>query len=163
LFCAPGIFLGGTEGVGSRFHVLRARTCFRRYRGRRVHFLCFLHLESFSAVRRVSDSVYMFCAPVLVFGGTESVRSRFQVLRAQSHFRRYRGRRIPYSSFVRPFSFSTVPRAWGPVFMFCAPGLVFGGTEGFGSRFDVLRARTRFRPYRRRRIQFSCFARPDSF
>jgi hypothetical protein len=41
MFNAPELFFGGTEGVGSRFRVLRSRTCFRRYRGRPVPFSCF--------------------------------------------------------------------------------------------------------------------------
>jgi hypothetical protein len=56
----------------------------------------------------------------------------------------------------------------GPFFMFCAPGLVFGGNEGVGSHFHVshfhvLRSRPRFRRYRGRQVPFSCFALPDSF
>jgi hypothetical protein len=47
--------------------------------------------------------------------------------------------------------------------MFCAPGLVFSGIEGVESRFLFLRCRTRFRPYRGCRVQFSCFALADSF
>jgi hypothetical protein len=35
-----GLIFGGTEGVGSRFNVLRARTYFRLYRGRQVPFSC---------------------------------------------------------------------------------------------------------------------------
>jgi hypothetical protein len=38
MFFAPGIIFSVTEGVGSRFHVLRSRTHFRRYRGRRFRF-----------------------------------------------------------------------------------------------------------------------------
>jgi hypothetical protein len=45
--------------------------------------------------------------------------------------------------------------------MFCATGLVFGGTVDVWSRFNVLRARTRFRRYRGRRVTFSYFARSD--
>jgi hypothetical protein len=142
MFCAPGLLFGGTEGIGSHFHVLRSRTPFRRYRGRRVPFQCFARQESFLAVPRASvpfscfvlpDSfsavpsasglVFMFCALKIVFGGTESVESRFHVLRSRTHFRRYRGRRIPFSCFVRPDSFSAVPSASDPVFMFCAPEL----------------------------------------
>jgi hypothetical protein len=37
-FCAPGLVSGSTEGTGSRFHVLRSRIRFGRYRGRRVPF-----------------------------------------------------------------------------------------------------------------------------
>jgi hypothetical protein len=144
MFCAPGLFLGGTEGVGYRFHVLRSRTGFRRYRGRRVPFL-------------------MLCAPGLVFSGIEGVRSRFHGVRARNHFRRYRGRGVPFSCFALPDSCSAIARASGPVFMFCGPGLVFGGTVGVGSRLQVLRSRTRFRWYGRRRVLFLCFALPDSF
>jgi hypothetical protein len=57
----------------------------------------------------------------------------------------------------------TVPRVSGPDFMFCAPGPVFGGTEDSGSSFCVLRSRTHFRRYRRRQVDFSCFALPDPF
>jgi hypothetical protein len=61
-FCTPGLVFDGTEGVGSRFYVLRALTPFRRYRGHRVSF-------------------FLFCDPGHVFGGTEGVGSRFHVLR----------------------------------------------------------------------------------
>jgi hypothetical protein len=54
-------------------------------------------------------------------------------------------------------------RASGPDFMFCAPGLIFGSTEGVGSRFHLLHSRTPFRQYRGRHVSFSCFALPDSF
>jgi hypothetical protein len=166
MFCAPGIIFGGTEGVGflfvfcalglvfsvtegvlSRFHVLRVRTHFRRYRGRRVPFSCFARPCWFSAVPRASGPIFMYCAPVVIFGGTEGVGSRYHVLRARTRFRRCRGRRDPFSCFSRPDSFSAVPRTSGPVFMFCAPGPIFGGTDGVGSRFNVVRAQTRFRQY----------------
>jgi hypothetical protein len=182
LFCAPGVVFGGPEGVGSRFqvfaprlifggdecvgsrfHVLCARSHFRRYRWRRISFSCFALPMSFSAVPRTSGHVFKFCAPELVFGGAVCVGSRFHVLRALTHFWRYRGRRVPFSRFARPKSFSTVPRASGPVFTFCAPGLIFDGTEGIGSRFHVLRSLTRFRRYGGRPVPFSCFAVPDSF
>jgi hypothetical protein len=86
----------------------------------------------------------MFYAAGLIFGGTEGVSSHFYVLRARNHFRRYRGSRVPFLCFARHDSFSAVPRASGPVLMFYAPGLIFGGAESFGSYFHVLRARTRF-------------------
>jgi hypothetical protein len=172
---------GGSEGVGSRFHVLRSRTLFRRYRGRRVPCSCFACLNSFSAVPRASGPVFMFCAPILVFAGTgasdpvfmfcapglifgctRGVGSHFLVLRARNHFPRFRGRRFPFSCLARSYSFSQVPRALGPIFMFCASGLVFGGSEG-GCRFHGLRTQTRFQRYRGRRVPFSCFALPDLF
>jgi hypothetical protein len=202
MFCTVGHVSGGAEGVGSRFHVLRYRTHFRQYRGRRVPFSCFAHPDSFSAVPWASAPVFKFCAPELifdgtegrrvpfsgfalpdkflavqrasgpvfifyslglVFGGTEGVRSRFHVLSVRTRFLQYRGRPLPLSCFARPDSFSAVPRVSGPVFMFCTPGLIFGGTKGVGSRFHGLRSRTRFRRYRGRRVTFSCIARPDSF
>jgi hypothetical protein len=216
MFCAPGLVFGGTEGVGSRFHVLRAQTHFRRYRGRPILFLWFLHPDMFLAVRRASRLVFMFCAPRHVSRGTEGIRSRFHVLISRTHFRRYGGSRVPFSCFVRqdsffsgtegirfrflflrsrarfrqnrgcrlpflsfafPDSFSAIPMASSPIFMFCAPELVFSGTEGIGSRIHVLRSRTHFRWsrfhvlrsetgfswYRGRRITFSCFDLPNSF
>jgi hypothetical protein len=88
--------------------------------------------------------VFMFCASGLIFGGNEAVGSHFHVLRARTrfwryrgvmsrfhvlhvwnHFRPYRGCRVPLSCFVRK--------------------LVYGGTVGDGSHFDVLRSLTHFR------------------
>jgi hypothetical protein len=144
LFCAPGLIFGGSEGVGVQFSCFaRSRTRFRRCGGRRVQFSCFALPDSFSAVPRASSPVNMFCAPGLIFGGTEGVGYRFHVLRAHS--------------------FSAVTTASCPVFMFCAPGHVFGSAGVVGSLFHVLRSRTRFRWFRGRRVQFSCFALPDSF
>jgi hypothetical protein len=163
LFCAPGLIFNGTERVRSRFHVLRSRTCFWQYRGRRDSLSCFARLDSFSAVPRASGPVLMFCVPALVFDGTEGVGCRFHVLRARTRFRQYRGRTVQFSCFARSDSFSAVPRASGIIFKFCNPGLVFGGTAGIGSRFHILRSRTGFRRYRGRRVPFSFFARPDSF
>jgi hypothetical protein len=163
MFFPPGLVFGGAEGVGSRFHVLTSQTRFRWYRGRRVPFSYFPLLDMFLAVPRASVSFFTFCAPGLVFGGAEGVGSRFYVLRALNHFRRYRSRQDPFSFFPRSYSFSAVPMDSGPVFMFCAPGLIFVGTDGVGSRFHVLRFGTHFRRYRRHRVPFSCFALLDSF
>jgi hypothetical protein len=162
MFCAPGYVFGGNEGVESRFHVLHARTHFSWQRGRQVPFSCFARPDSFLAVPRASATVFIFCAPELVFSGVECVGSLFHVLRTQTHFRRYRGRRDPFSCFALQNSFSAGPRASVTVFMFCAPELVFRGTEGVGSRFHVLLSWTRFRRYRGRGVPFSCFALPDS-
>jgi hypothetical protein len=178
MFCAPGFIFGGTEGVGFRFLVLGSRW----YRGRRVPFSCFALLNLFSSGSTASGTVFMFCPPGPIFGGTEGVESRFHILRSLTHFRRYRGRQVPFSCFglLEPFSavpttsgsiscfalhdsFLSVSTASGSVFMFCSPELAFGGIDGVGSRFHVLRSRTHFRPYRRRRVPFSCFALPDSF
>jgi hypothetical protein len=122
IFWAPGLVFSVIEGIESHFHVLRALTHFRRYRGRRVPFSCLSLSDSFSAVPSALCPIFMFCAPEIDFGGTEGVRSRFPL----------------------PNMFFAVWRASGPVFKFCAPGLVFGGTEGVGSHFHVLRSRSRF-------------------
>jgi hypothetical protein len=163
MFCAPGIIFGGTEGVESRFHVLCSRTHFRRCGVCRVPFSCFSLPDSFTAVSRVSGPFFMFCETGLIFDGTECMGSRFHVLCSRTHFRRCRVRRVPFSCFVLPDSFSAVPRASSSVFMFCAPGVVFDGTEGVVALFHVLHSRTLYWWYRGRRVRFSCFALPDSF
>jgi hypothetical protein len=159
MFCAPELVFGGAKGVSSRFYVFRSRTCFQRDRGRRVPFSFFAHPDSFSAVPRASNPVFMFSTPGHVFGDTEGVKSRFHIFRSRLYFRRYREREISFSYFALPDTFSevqrssgpffmfcapefisAVPRALGHVLMFCAPGLIFGGTEGVGSLFHVLRA-----------------------
>jgi hypothetical protein len=163
MFCVPELIFGGNEGVVSRFYVLRSQTLFRRCGRRRVPFSCFQLPDPFWAVPMALGPIFMFCVPVLIFGGSEGVGSRFHVLRSRTPFRRFQGRRVPFSSFAFPYSFSAVPRASGPVFMFCVLVLVFGGTEGVWSRFHVLRSWTCFRRYRGRRVPFSYFALPESF
>jgi hypothetical protein len=163
MFCVPEFIFGGIEGVESRFHVLRSRTHFRRYRVCQVPFSYFALPDMFSAVSKTSGPVFMFCSLGLIFGGTDDVGSRFHVLRSQTRFWHYRGRHVPFSGFVLPDSFSVVPRASSLIFIFCAPGLVFGGTEGVGSCFHVLRSQTLFQRYRGRWVSFSHFARSDSF
>jgi hypothetical protein len=113
----------------------------------------------------VSDLVFMFCTPRLNFDDTEGVGSRLYVLRSRTHFRRCRVRRVPFKDFARPDSFSAIPRESVLVFMFCTLGFVFGGTEGVGSCFHVLRSRTRIRcrRCRVRRVPFSGFECPNSF
>jgi hypothetical protein len=163
---------------------------FRQYRRHQLSFSCFALPDSFSAVPRGSAPVFMVCAPglvstvlrasALVFmfyvpglnsSGTEGIVSRFHVLRSRTRFWRYRGRRVafscfalpdsfsaepmgrvPFSCFALPNSFSAVSWASGPFFMFCAPGLVFGGIEGVRPRFHVLRSRNHFRRCRVRRV-----------
>jgi hypothetical protein len=155
MFCAPGLVFGDTDGVGSRIHVLRVETRLSWYRGRRVPFSCFARLDSFSTVPRASGPVFMFCVAGIVFNGAECVGSRFNVLRARTHFRRYLGRPIPFSCFPLPDLFLTVRRASGPVFMFCAPRHVSRGTVGVGSRFHILISRTHFQRYEGCRVPFS--------
>jgi hypothetical protein len=163
MFCATGLAFGGiegvrsgfnllcsrtllhdTEGVGSRFLVLRSRILFRLYRGRRVPFECCALHDSFWAVPRASGPIFMFCAPVFVLGCTEGVGSHFHVWLSQTHFRRCRGRLVQFSYLALPNSFGAVLRASGPVYIFCALGVIFDGIEGVGSRFHVLPSRTRF-------------------
>jgi hypothetical protein len=157
MFCAPKLFFGGTDNVGSSVHVLFSRTYFRRYRGRRVPFSCFALPNSFSVGRRASGAVFMFCAPGLIFDGSEGVVSHFHVLCSQTNFQRYRGRQVPFSFFAQPDPLSALLKASGPFFMFYAPGPVFrdiegafleiprasgpvfGETKGVGSCFHVLR------------------------
>jgi hypothetical protein len=147
----------------SRFDVLRARTQFLWYRWRPIQFSYFSLPDMILAVRRVSDPVFMFCPPRLIFGGTEGIRSRFHVFRSRTYFwrcgvcqvpfscfalptryRRYRGRHVPFSCFARPNLISAEPMSSAPVFMFCVPGLVFDGSEGVGSRFHASSARLIF-------------------
>jgi hypothetical protein len=147
----------------SRFHVLRSGTSFCRYRGRRVPFSCFALPDTFSAVRRASGPIFMFCTPELIFGGIESIGSRFHLLRCQTRFSWYCGRRVTFSFFDLPDSLSAVQSVPSSVFKFCNPRVVSPGTEGVGSRFYVLRAQTCFWRSGGRRVPFSCFARLDSF
>jgi hypothetical protein len=121
LFCAPRLLLGVTEGVGSCFHVLHSRTHFRRYRGRGVPFLCFALPVPFWAVPRTSGLIFMFYAPRLFFGGTEGADVNIYISRPWTRFRRYRGRRVPFSCFALTESFWALPSASGLIFMFCAP------------------------------------------
>jgi hypothetical protein len=97
----------------------------------------------------------MFCGPGLVFSGTDGVGSHFLILCSRTRFRLYRGCQVSFSCFALPDSFSAVPRESGPIFMFCAPGLDFGGSEGVGSRFHVFRFRIRFRRFRGHRVSLS--------
>jgi hypothetical protein len=160
MLCAPELILGGIEGAGSSFHVLHYRTHFRRYRGRRVQFSffalpgppegvrsCFHILRYQTHFRRYRGRQVPFsyiCAPGIVWGGTEGARSSFHILRSHNRLGWYRGRQVPFSWFALLDSISAEPRASGPVYMFCVPGLVFGGTEVVESRFHVLRSRTHF-------------------
>jgi hypothetical protein len=181
-FCATGLVFDGTEGVRARFHVLLYQTLFVRYRDRRGSFpsfalpdtllavprelgpvFMFWLPDSFSTIPRPSGLDFMFCAPGLFLGVTEGVGFRFHVLCSRTSFGRYRGRQVSFSSFSLPDSFSTVPKASGLVFIFCAPALILGGTTGVGYRFQFLRSRTRFQWYRGHRGTFSCFEVQDSF
>jgi hypothetical protein len=167
MFCVPVLVFGGTEGVGSRFHVLHPCIYFRRFRGCRVSFSRFASLYSFSTVARASSPVFKFCYPGHIFAGMDGVASLFHVLHFRTHFHLFRGCRVPFSCFASPHivfcgtdggrsrfrvlrsltCFRIVQRASGLVFMFCAPELVFIGSEGVWSHFPALRSRTRFRQY----------------
>jgi hypothetical protein len=108
-------------------------------------------------------SVLVFCALGLDLGRNEGIGPSFHILCTQTRFGRYRGRRVPFSYFALPDSFSAVQWMSGSVVVFCALGLVLGGTEGVGSSFHILRSRARFGWYRGPRVPFSCFVLPDSF
>jgi hypothetical protein len=127
MFCALVLVFGGAECVGSRFHDLPTRTRFRRYRGRPIPFSCSPLPDMFLAGRRVSCLVFMFCVPGQVFCGTEGVGSRFHVCTAGLIFGGTEGVDSHFHVFSFPNSFSAVRRVSGPVFIFCAPELVFGG------------------------------------
>jgi hypothetical protein len=158
MFCSLRLVFGGTEGVGSRFNVLRSHTHFWRYGGCRVPFsCCCAHRLIIDGAECVSSCFHVLPArthfpryrgrrvPFSCFGGNKGAGSRFPVLRNRSRFPRYRGRHVQFSCFVLPSMYLAVPRDSGPVFMFCTPGLIFCGTEVVWSRFHVLRSKTRFR------------------
>jgi hypothetical protein len=157
MFWARELIFGCTEGSGSCFHVLRSRTSFGRYQGRPVQFTCFALSDLFGTIPRALIPIFMFCAPGLIFNGTEDDRSRLHVLRSRTRFGGYRGRRVPFSCFALPDSFWEVPRERGNLSLFCAPGPVLGCTEGVGSRFLVLCSRTHLERYRGRRVPFFMF------
>jgi hypothetical protein len=144
MFCAPGHVFDGMESVRSRFHVLRSRTRFRRLRGRRVPFSCFMRPNSFSTVSTTSGPVFMFCTPRHIFDGAKGVGSNFRVLRSRTRFRRFRGRPIPFTCFASCTHFRRLQRRPVPFLCFALSNTFFGGSEGVGSRFQVLRSRTRF-------------------
>jgi hypothetical protein len=131
--------------LGPVFMFCAYQTHFRRYRGHRVSISCFALLNSFSTVPSASGPVFMFCESELIFGGTEGVRSHCHVLCSRTCFWWCGGRRVPFLCFALSGTFSAIPRASSLVFIFCAPELVFGGTEGAGSRFHILHYRARFR------------------
>jgi hypothetical protein len=106
----------------------------------RAPFSFFALPDSFSTVPRASGLVLMFNAPVFVLGCTDGAGSRFHFLRSGTRFRLYRGRRFPFSCLAIADSFWTVPMASGPIFMFCASGLVFDVIEGVGFPFHVWRS-----------------------
>jgi hypothetical protein len=117
-------------------------------------------------VPSASGPVILFCTVGLILGGIEGVGSSLHVLRFQTRFGRYRGRRVPFSCFLLPYSFATITWAPSPVLIFYAAELVLRGIKGVGAqihilrsrtRFHVLRFRTRFQRYRGCRVPFSCF------
>jgi hypothetical protein len=156
---------------------LRSRRRFWRYRGRRESLSSFALPDSFSTVPRASGLVFMFCAPGQYFGRYRGCQVLLSCFALADSFWAVPRAPVAVFMFCAPDTFLAVPRASSPVFMFCAPGLFLGVTEGFGSRFHVLRSRThygryrfqvlryltRFRQYRGRRGPFSGFALPNSF
>jgi hypothetical protein len=133
---------------------LLAQTQFQRYQWLPVPFSYFALPDSLSyfAVPSASGRIFMFCVLGLIFGDPEGDGFRFHVLRVEtsfwryggrrvlfSRFRRYGGCRVPFSCYARPDSISAKTRVPCAVFMLYALGVVFGGTDGVGSRFHVLR------------------------
>jgi hypothetical protein len=149
MFCVSGLIFGGTVGVGSGFHVLLTQSHFRR---RRSHFHVLRSRTIFDDAEGVVSRFHVLLLDS--FSAVRGCRSRFHVLRSRTRFRRYRELRVPFSCFALPDSFSIIPRVSAPVFMFCGPGLIFGGSEGVGSRFSRCQGRW---------VPFSCFALLDSF
>jgi hypothetical protein len=102
-------------------------------------------------ISRENNAVFMFCASGLIFGSTEGAQVQFScfalpdsfsTVPRETNFQRYRGRQVQFSCFVLPDPFLVVPSASSLIFMICAPGLIFGGTDGIGSSFHVLHSRT---------------------
>jgi hypothetical protein len=172
MFCTTRLTLGGTKSAESQFHVLRPQTCFRRFRGHHVPFLCFATLDIFSTLPRKLGPIFLTFVPRLIFAGTKGTTSsfhvlrsrlifdgtvgvgyRFHILRSRTRFQRSRGRQVPFSCFMLPDSFGAVPKA-RPFFIFCAPRLVFDCTECIESRFHVLRYRTPLVRYRGFKVPF---------
>jgi hypothetical protein len=163
ILCVPELVFDGTKGRGSTFHVLCSQTRFPRYRARRIQFSCFTLTDPFLAVPWARGLIFIFCAPEPVFGNIEDARCSFYVLRSRTHFRWYRGRRVQFSCFTLPDSFSAVPRkrvqllcfalpdsflavlrVSGLVFLFCPLKPELCDTDDIGSSFHVLRSLTRF-------------------
>jgi hypothetical protein len=130
MFLATRLVFGSIEGTVSSFHVLRSLTHFWWYGGRHVQYSHFVVPDSFLAVLGAPCPVFIFCAPGLVFSDFEGGASSFNILRSRTCFRRYGGRRVQILIFALSGSFWAVPRASGPVFMFCASELILDGTEG---------------------------------
>jgi hypothetical protein len=160
-FSLPASFSTVQRASGPVFDIFCARTRFRWFRGCPIPFSCFALPDSFSTVPRSSGPVSTipdsflkyrgcrlpfscFVLPVSSTARTDGVRSRFHVLCARTHFQRFRGCPIPLSCFALPDTFSSVPWASSPVFIFSASGHIFGGTEGVRSRFHILRSETCF-------------------
>jgi hypothetical protein len=79
MFGASELVFGCTDGVGSRFHVLRSRACFLRYLRRWILFSGYVLPDSFLMVPRASSPVFMFCDPKLVWAATEGAGTHFHV------------------------------------------------------------------------------------
>jgi hypothetical protein len=112
-------------------------------------------------VPRVVGSYFYVFRSLTHFQSKEEAESSFHVLRYLTRFRRYRGHRVQFLCFALPDPFSEVNKAPSLTSMFCAPGLISGGTEGSDSIFNVLHSRTHFGRYRGHRVQFSCFELPN--
>jgi hypothetical protein len=156
MFFVLTLIFGDTKGAGSRFQASRSRARFRRYGWCWVSISCFALPDSFSAVPSASK-------PVSCFQPCRVRRVLFICFVRPNSFSAVRGRQVLFSCFVRRNSFSAAPRVSAPIFMFCAPEIIFGGTECVVSRFHVMRAQTRFQRCRVHRLPFSYFVLSDTF
>jgi hypothetical protein len=139
------------------FHILRFRTHFLWYEVRRVQFSRIALSDSIWTVPKVLGPLFMFYATGLIFDSSRGIGSNFLILRFRTRFRWHQKRRVRFSCFALSDSFSAVPTAPSPLFMFRAPELIFGRTEAVGFSFHVLCSQTCFGRYLRHQVYFSCF------
>jgi hypothetical protein len=147
MFCTWGLIVGCAEGVKSSFHVLSSRTNFLRFQGRQAYFSeliyvstegvvstfsCFALQDSFSTVPSVPGPLFMFCTWGLIVGCAEGVKSSFHVLNSRTNFLRFQGRQAYFSCFALRDMFWAVPKASGPVFIFCVHRLVLAVPRALG-------------------------------
>jgi hypothetical protein len=95
-------------------------------------FSCFALQDSFSAVPSVPGPLFMFCTWGLIVGCAEGVKSSFHVLNSRTNFLRFQGRQAYFSCFALRDMFWAVPKASGPVFIFCVHRLVLAVPRALG-------------------------------
>jgi hypothetical protein len=155
MLCAARFVWGGTELVKSCFYVLCSRNYFRRYRGRRVPFLCFALSHSFSTVPRTLGTDCMICVLGLIFGGPTASGPVFKFCAPRLFFDDTNG----IGSRFLFFSTEGVRSC----FHVLRSRTFLGGFEGAGPRFHDLRYRNRLGMYQGWWVPFLSFALPDTF